>query len=154
MPLKKFCPKCGCIIDINKRYCDKCQQQQEVRQKERHKEYDQSIRYVRDKKYHDFYISFEWEQLKIYLTSKYNGLCLWSYFVDKKIVALDMFHHIVPLKENWNLRLSESNIIPLSDSVHGKIERLYKTDKAKKIDTQRLLRESLVKWDSLKGQGV
>jgi hypothetical protein len=141
--LKHLCPYQGCkeIIPITQSYCDVHSKTEANRQGE----YDKSIRYTKDKKYHDFYLSKEWKAMKPYIARKYKGLCLYSYYIDHKIVQADMIHHIEELKENWDKRLDEENLFPLSNSAHSKISVIYK-DKVKREQMQRLLSELLDRW--------
>lgn len=81
--------------------------------------------------------------MKAFILNKYHGLCVYSYLIEHKIVPADAIHHIVEIKENWDLRLKEQNLIPLSNSVHSKISRLYLTDKKA---TQTMLYGLLEQW--------
>jgi 5-methylcytosine-specific restriction endonuclease McrA len=147
--IKKFCPYLGCkeVIDINKQYCDKHQPLYEAKKAEsirqRNIKYDKTVRLVRDKQYHDFYLSNEWEQLKVFINRKYKGLCLYSYLIDKQIVQADIIHHIVEIKEDWELRLSIANLIPLSNRVHNRIHLMYKDNRE---EAQAFLRRLLNQW--------
>lgn len=146
MSLKKIC-RCGKIIDLGDGICTECKSKQQQRTKERHKQYKSNRNDRREQK---FYTSKEWLQLKEHLKVKYKGLCLWSYFIDNKIVMADVNHHIEPVKESWNKRLDIYNVIPLSNRMHQIIHKKYETDKEK---TQQELRELLFKWKEIEGNG-
>lgn len=149
MALKKFCPwrNCKQTIDITKQYCDTHHAEYAIKQaasmKLRQSKYDKTVRYTRDRQYHNFYLSDEWETIKAYINSKYKGLCLYSYLIDKKIVQADVVHHIVEIKEIWDMRLDIDNLIPLSHRVHSKIGQQYKDNKE---EAQMFLRGLLVMW--------
>lgn len=144
MSLKKQCGRTGCnqIIDYGLIYCDKHQQEYEERQKQRHIDYK---RQRVDKREQAFYSSDSWLKTRDYVKAKYNGLCLWSYYLEKKIVFCDVVHHIVELKEDWELRLAEDNLIPLSDSAHQEIHSMIRQGKKKEVQT--VLRELKKKWE-------
>lgn len=143
MALKKICARAGCnrLIDYGLIYCAEHQREHEDNQKQRHRVYK---KYRQDKDEQAFYNSEAWLLTREYIKGKYKGLCLYSYYVLGEIVFSDMVHHIVELKEDWDLRLDEDNLIPLSDGVHKKIHALYQN--GRKEETQRLLRELKVRW--------
>jgi hypothetical protein len=62
-------------------------------------------KYRQDKDEQAFYNSEAWLLTREYIKGKYKGLCLYSYYVLGEIVFSDMVHHIVELKEDWDLRL-------------------------------------------------
>ena len=144
MALKKLCGRSGCnqIIDIGVIYCDKHQKEYEQREKQRNNEYKQRRE---DKKEQAFYSTDAWIRTRDYVKAKYKGLCLFSYFILKKIVYCDVVHHIEELKDHWELRLDANNCIPLSESVHQEIHKMYRN--GKKNEAQKLLRELKIRWE-------
>lgn len=147
MALKKQCGRSGCrqLVDIGISYCDKHQQEFEERQRQRHREYKQSRA---DKMFQEFYVSKEWLRTRDYVKSKFNGICLYSFYVLGKVVPCDTVHHIVELKDvgGWGLRLDIKNLIPLSESIHQEIHGLYKTGNKEQV--QELLRKLRHKYIS------
>lgn len=137
MLLKHICPHLGCheIIPITQPYCDA--------HVSRHKQYDQSVRLTTDAKYHAFYVSSEWEQIKAMINNKYHGLCLWSYY-QGIIVPYKAIHHIISLREEWNKRIDIDNLIPLTQDAHAMVEAEYKHNKFK---MQKELFELKERWD-------
>lgn len=117
----------------------------ETNRKEKYKHYK---KYRRDKKEQSFYNSKQWKKLREFISVKYKGLCLWSYYIDESIILADAYHHIVPIKDDWNKRLDIYNIIPLSNRSHNMIHDMYKKDKE---DTQRLLVNLIWKWNKIGG---
>lgn len=94
--------------------------------KERYKDYDKNVRSIgENKKYNSFYHSKEWIKLSNYIKIKYKGLCLMCLINYKQIVAYDVVHHIDTIKEHWDKRLSEDNLIPLCHHCHNGIHRSY-----------------------------
>jgi 5-methylcytosine-specific restriction endonuclease McrA len=125
MALKKTCLGCGQIIDFNQKYCNKCQQEYEARQKEKQKKYDDEIRYKRDKKYHDFYNSPEWERIRQAVIARDHALCQ-DCLKEHRIKLYDTVHHIEPIKTNWNKRLNIDNLVCLCESCHQERHKAMK----------------------------
>lgn len=137
MALKKLCSYSGCreLVTYGILYCDKHKTIAELEIKQRHKDYKDRRTDVIEQR---FYKSKEWILKRDYIKSKYYGMCLYSYYIEGKIVPADVIHHIVEVKEDWNKRCEDENLIPLSDSAHGLIHDKYKQDKE---GTQKLLRD-------------
>lgn len=146
MSLKKFCPRCNSIIDVSQQYCDKCKKKVDAIRKERHKEYNDNRT---DDKEQAFYKSREWKVLRERLDVIYKGLCLYSYYIDDRIISRDVYHHIVPVKDNWDKRLDIDNIIPVTFKVHQKIHRLYES--GQKEETQQQLLEFIRRFRGVGG---
>lgn len=126
MLLKHMCPICQKIIPIDKPCCDE--------HGNRHKRYDNNIRYGTDNRIHGFYISKEWETIKTATADRYSGLCLWFYFKRNEIKPYDEVHHIIPIRDCWEKRLDPDNLIPLSHAAHMLVEAEYR--KGGKINMQ------------------
>lgn len=146
MSLKHICnyPGCSRLANIGTPYCPvhhSCSRQ---------REYDRTVRLTRDAKYHAFYVSPEWEQMKRFIHSRYKGLCLWSYYHNTMVQAAEV-HHIEPLREAWEKRLLVSNLIPLSHEVHMWVESEYR--KGNKTAVQRELFALLERWTREFGPG-
>jgi hypothetical protein len=117
----------------------------EINLKEKHRHYKKMRR---DKREQAFYNSKQWIMLRDFIAVKYKGLCLWSYFMEDSIAAADAYHHIIPVKDDWNDRLDIYNIIPLSNRAHNMIHEMYKKDKE---GTQKILKDLIFKWNELEG---
>lgn len=124
-------------------YCEEHIHIYEERKTQRNKHYDKRVRYNKDKRYTEFYHSKEWKSLREYLLKLYNGIDIYAYYVDNKIVVANTVHHIEEIKDNWDKRLDTYNLFPLSEGSHNKIHTLYKKDK---LATQKLLRELLERF--------
>lgn len=144
MALKKICAYAGCnrLVDYGITYCGEHKKEHEKKQKLRHNEYKQNRQ---DKEEQAFYSTDAWILTRDDVKGKYKGLCLYSYYVLNEIVFCDMVHHIVELKEDWDLRLDEDNLIPLSASVHQIIHAMYRN--GRREEAQRLLRDLKIRWE-------
>jgi len=141
--LKKPCGKQGChnLCGISDRYCANHIYLIQESEAERQKAYDTKVRKVRDKKYTDFYHSPEWQRMRDYIIKRYNGIDLYAFDIDHKIVSATMVHHIAEIKEG-GARLDPDNLIPLSDTSHARVNLMYKDNKVK---AQQMLYEILRK---------
>ncbi len=87
------------------------------------------------------YESKEYREVREEVLSDYNYICLWSLYVDGRIRAADVTHHIVEILEDESKATDYNNLIPLSDYSHkNEVHVLYLSDKVK---TQDLLMEML-----------
>jgi len=121
MTLKKICnhPGCNALIDISQQFCEKHSHS------DRQALYDQSIRLTRDAKYHAFYLSPEWDAMKLFIKNRYKGLCIWNYY-HGNIADFEEVHHVEPIKICWEKRLYVPNLIPLTHQVHMYVEAEYR----------------------------
>lgn len=119
--LLKLC-KCGKKIKINALICEQCQD----KQKDRHKAYD---KFKRDKTSAAFYHSKEWKIVRKQALIRDNNLCV-KCLQQQKIKTADMVDHIIPISEEWRLRLTLSNLQSLCNSCHNQKtaddKRLYR----------------------------
>lgn len=105
-------PSCNQITDD--KYCDKHARQEEAK---RHRHYD---KYKRDKQARDFYHSLAWEKAREQVLIRDHYLCQHC-LKEKRITPADMVHHIKPLKDYWDLRLTLTNLISLCHACHNRI---------------------------------
>ncbi|WMI80915.1 HNH endonuclease [Anaerotignum sp. MB30-C6] len=122
--LKKTC-KCGKLINYNEKCCSDCA----VQKKEQTAYYD---RYKRDKESYSFYRSKAWLDIRAVVMGRYNGLCLYSLFIDGQIVPADVVHHITEYSKDKSKALDIDNLIPLSNGVHSMLHGNY-TEDAKRM---------------------
>lgn len=146
---KKICSFSDChrVIPGNEKYCEEHKKAYEEVKALKNRRYDTKVRHDRDKQYTMFYHSKEWEALRAYVLATYKGLDLFAYFIENTITPASTGHHIVEIKDDWSLRLTIDNIIPVSDVSHKKIHAMYSKDKKK---TQNLLRNLLKKMHNLR----
>jgi 5-methylcytosine-specific restriction enzyme A len=112
MPSKplKPCKSFGCPNLTRERYCDK---HADGLAKER-SYYD---RFIRDKESKAFYNSKDWDIARKRALSRDHRLCQHC-LVHKRITHADMVDHIIPIKINWNLRVSINNLQSLCNACH------------------------------------
>lgn len=120
---KVICKKIGCnkLIDkgINSGYCDEHKEagvklKQEA-DRYRMKQYNQG----RNPKYVRFYNGIKWKQLREYILTRDNYLCQDCYSRNVITYAKDI-HHIEDIKESWDKRYDENNLISLCHDCHNK----------------------------------
>ncbi|MBK1809149.1 HNH endonuclease [Clostridium sp. YIM B02505] len=104
--------------------------------KERYKQYAKDRQ---DKNEQKFYSSNEWITLAGYVRRKFNGMCVICLLRDDAISYVEAVHHIIEIKDNWELRLSEDNLICLCSSCHSKVHRIYKKSNKDKEKMQEIL---------------
>ena len=129
--MKKFCSICNIrLINTNEKYCSVCA----VKANNRHKEYKL---YRKDKEEQKFYNSTNWRKKREHIKDRDNGLCLVCLY-NKEIKSMDTVHHIEELKDNWNRRYDEDNLISVCESCHQKIHKAYRNNK--KLEQTKLKR--------------
>lgn len=139
--------RCGAMIPQNTAVCTACAAGQNS-QMSRHMEYN---RFRRNKKAAAFYTSDIWRTTRARAIALYDGVDIYAYYTQHKIMTADMVHHIEPLEDNWNRRLDLTNLLPLSNQNHGIIEALYSKDEETKRRTQQQLIDLIAThWE---GQG-
>lgn len=89
------------------------------------------------------YYSNRWRTIRGQVLEEHNHICLYSFYVEGKIIKATDVHHIIELNDNSSLAYEEDNLISLSKEKHRLIHELYKEDK-KKIQEQ--LREFKKRW--------
>jgi 5-methylcytosine-specific restriction enzyme A len=112
MPTKplKPCRTIGCPNLTRERYCN---QHTNGLAKER-SYYD---RFIRDKDSKKFYNSKAWNIAREQALIRDNRLCQHC-LNRKRITYADMVDHIVPIKINWELRVSINNLQSLCNACH------------------------------------
>jgi len=123
MPIFKRCSRCNVRL-LSGSSCD-CL-------KQRFKEYD---RYSRDKESDTFYHSGEWINTRPIVLDLDKGMDVYLYITTGEVCVANTVHHITPLKDDWNKRIDLNNLISLSSETHSLIERLYKKDKQKIMES-------------------
>lgn len=119
MALMTIC-KCGVKIPYGTKHCGKCAEKVKLDKSDRNRHYDITVRQSKEGlKYYKFYRSAEWLNMRELILSRYYGLCLgcWYKGLNNSSEIL-IIHHIIGLKENWDLRLKPDNLIPLCRHCH------------------------------------
>ena len=135
MALKKLCSKCGKVIDYKKSRCLECESKYQQQKKMDYKYYNDNLR---DKKTQVFYNSIEWKQIKKTVHIRDKGLCTMC-LSENKISYAEVVHHIEPLKENYNKRISPDNLICLCNKHHAHVHAVYDSNKLNKTNLQKRL---------------
>ena len=104
------CSKIGCRALSRTRYCQAHTEEQAIQTRN----YD---RFARDERTVKFYSSGAWRKLRDYIKLRDKGLCQ-QCFKDKRIVVGTEVDHIIPIKVDWSLRLTESNLWLLCGTCH------------------------------------
>lgn len=143
---KKICNFNGChrIIPGNEKYCDEHKKIVKEISSENHKHYKSRRT---DKKEQAFYNSKEWIIARDRTKRKFKGLCLYNYYVLNQIRYVDYVHHIVEIKEDWDKRLEEENLITCSDGIHKLIHNAYNKSEQSKREMQELLRSLIERFN-------
>lgn len=145
----KYCNHQGCkvLVPQGTLYC----KAHTRTRAEINKEYDQN---ARDKKRKSFYNSKEWKNTKALAQIRDNGIDVYLFVTKGEVVAADVVHHIIELKEDYSKRIDLSNLISVSDATHeGPIKAAY-ADPVKKEKMQQKLRECNKKYEEMMGMGV
>lgn len=132
--LKKLCPDCQRVIDAKDRRCPQCQERYN---KAHNTDSDRQI-----------YRTKQWKKLSELCKQKFSGLDIYAYFVDGKIVAGKVSHHVVPVKDDKTRIYDLSNLIYLSSDSHAVVESLYRESLQKKRETQKLLWSLIERFES------
>jgi 5-methylcytosine-specific restriction protein A len=87
------------------------------------------------------YESKEYREVREEVLEDHNYICLWSLYVDGKIVKAEITHHIIEILEDESKSKDYNNLIPLQGFNHKHhVHRLYFINKEK---TQELLRKMI-----------
>lgn len=119
--------------------CGRIHQRGYVCESKRKRNYE----YKKDREDTGIYKSRSWDKARANILEQYHHICLYSFYVEGKIIKATDVHHIIELNDNSSLAFDEDNLIPLSKEKHRLIHELYKEDK-KKIQDE--LREFKKRW--------
>ena len=136
MALLKKCI-CGKNIPYHIDKCESCKE--DTRKRDRKTRYSKgNIRYT------TFYNNTPWRTLSDIVKTSYNGLCVVCVIEHGEIVGSDTTHHIEELREDWEQRLVESNLIPLCHSCHNSFHSDYKDED--KIYLKNIIKKYKIKF--------
>jgi len=88
-----------------------------------------------------FYLTADWEKARNKCISSCFGLDLISLFCEKKIEYGFTVHHIVPLINDYRLRLQQSNLIYLTEAHHRAVHRLYEAEYQETVEALKTFSE-------------
>lgn len=133
------------MVDYSKKYCD---EHKVIVEQERKKSYKDYKMYRSDKREQTFYNSKEWKQLRLAELGYFNGLDIFQYYVNHRVINADLVHHIVEVKDDWNKRLDIPNLITINkNETHNLIHAEYNKGGTYKTNMQELLRELIKKYN-------
>lgn len=138
MGLKKICNACGCntVIGCGEKYCERHKAE---RQRD-HRHYDRNVRNKDAKKFYD---SVAWQKTRKRVLARDQGIDVYIYVREQRIVAAQHVHHIIPREENKNKQYDLRNLISLSHSTHSIVEKRYKQGAMEKKQMQDELKQCL-----------
>ena len=134
--LYSLCNKCGTKIPYREKYCDKClsvvMEEKQYRNKVKSSKYN-ADRYSRDREnnsYRLFYSSKDWREKRKEILERDNHACVICSELYRITMAQDV-HHILNLRENYDLRLDNDNLISLCSDHHKMVHALGINNKEK-----------------------
>lgn len=80
-------------------------------------------------KYNKFKVSREWGIKRAEVINSFNGIDPVYFLLTGKKVKAEQVHHIIKVRDRYDLRLDDENLIPLSMREHRIIEQSYDTEK-------------------------
>lgn len=112
---KRSAKKCNVISCSNLTYDSYCSEHAEQKRKESHQEYKQRRT---DEREQAFYKSGDWIKTRNHKRS-INPLCEHC-LKEGKVTPMNDVDHVIPVKVDWSLRLTLSNLQSLCRSCHVK----------------------------------
>lgn len=143
MPIYRKCSECGkkvlegtlCQCEVNKR-------------KESYKRYkSKRLQDKEERERQKFYTSNSWLTLSENVKKHFFGLCIVCWFKGLT-TGSEYTHHIETLKDRFDLRLNELNLVPLCDCCHKKIHRIMDKSTKDKIGIQSALKDLIQKFNN------
>lgn len=91
-----------------------------------------------------FYGTNDWKKMRTIARHRDNDIDVWVYIRYGAIEHTGAtVHHIIPVADDWDKRLSIDNLVTVSSASHAEIERLYSMGGEYKTTCQRLLRDAV-----------
>lgn len=94
-----------------------------------------------------FYKSKAWQDTTNIIKNKFNYIDIYSYYILGQVEQGEVVHHIIAIDEDFNKRLSLSNLIYLTEKNHRTIHNLMKKSPKDKEDVQQLLLSLIKRFD-------
>lgn len=111
----KPCGEIGCNNLTRKTYC----KNHEKNAQETTRKYNQ---YKRDPKVNSFYRSTKWQKARAVALARDNGLCQ-RCLKQSRVRQAQMVHHIVEVKDDWELRYNLDNLESLCHECHNRLHK-------------------------------
>ncbi|QLY82242.1 HNH endonuclease [Clostridium intestinale] len=140
--LYRKCPICGAKI----KYGTLCECEVNKKRKSYRDYKKRRLQDKEEKERQSFYNSIPWRALSENIKRHYLGLCVlcWS---KNEIQYSFTTHHIETLKERFDLRLDDKNLIPLCDCCHKEVHKLMDTSFKDKLYIRKHLKEIIDKFN-------
>lgn len=90
-------------------------------------EHQKEVRSYKTDRYDKFYRTKEWLNKRAYIIDRDMHLCIDCLINKEEPIEAKIVHHIEPVKDNWNRRIDNNNLISVCDTCHKKIEGRYAT---------------------------
>lgn len=100
----------------------------------------------KDRKDDALYNTKQWRKLRSNILKDYDNICLWSLYVQGKILEANTVHHIIEVLEEEDLTYDYDNCISLESYNHSYIHQLYKSKY--KGEIQKVLRLMLIDYNN------
>lgn len=139
--LYKLC-RCNKKIPYTTKMCDECTIINAKDKREDNRHYDKTVR-----KHANIYGTKRWHILRAQCLSKFNGLDIYSYYINSRVIYGSMSHHIVPLEDDLTQCYELSNLIYLSRGSHDLVHVEYNRNDKSKKDMQKLLRKLIERYE-------
>lgn len=132
------CNKMGCNTLTRERFCEQHKYIETDEKKAIARRYNQTRT---DDKEQSFYKGKGWKQARRLALARDEYLCQDCKMIDMLVPAVTV-HHIIPIKEEWNLRLLIDNMVCLCESCHQqrhrKLNETYVKAKIKELKRNKL----------------
>lgn len=100
-----------------------------------------------------FYGSDQWRRKSKAVRIRFRQMDVYLWHTTGRVVDCDTVHHIEPIKERWDKRLMDSNLIPLSESTHKALHKRMERSVTEKKKVQAELHEAIRHWKAVFGPG-
>lgn len=138
--LYRLCSVCGKKVS----YGSKCQCELD-KDKQRYKMYQ---RKRDDAKEQNFYKSTPWLKFRDTTSIHQFNMDLIDWYEKKEDIAdAETYHHIIELKDDWSLRLTDGNVIGLTQQHHMQVHALMNKSEKDKRKIQKYLKNILYTFE-------
>lgn len=93
------------------------------------KRYKEEDKHSKDDIFKQFYQTDEWRKVREEAVAEYDGLDVYSLYMQSEIEYGTTVHHIIPLRDDFSKKIKLSNLIYLTDSNHQTIHKAMKNSK-------------------------
>ena len=92
-----------------------------------------AVRKGMQEKYDKFKRSSEWSAKRAEVINAFNGIDPVYFLLTGKKAKAEQVHHIIKVRDRYDLRLDDNNLIPLSAHEHRIIEQSYGSDRHEEL---------------------